>query len=101
MASINVVTGAVLGTIGSNAPFEWLNPNTTGGSCTVSNVGTWCTASSYSVPQAASASSPGKASATTLDVAGDFSFTSGCFGNYPVPRIHVGARPTPKPEHKK
>jgi len=90
MASINVVTGAVSGTIGSNSSFEWENPNTTG-SCQVTDVGAWCSSSSYAVPAAASAGSPGKVSANTLNVSGNFSFSSPCC-NDPNARVHVGAK---------
>ncbi len=92
MATINCVTGAVVGTLRENSSFDWINPNTTGGSCLVSNVGTWCTASSYSVPQAASASSPGKISATTQSITGDFSFTCPCLNVPGQPKITIGSK---------
>jgi len=91
MPSVNVVTAVQSGQIGSSSSFEWHNPNTTGGSCQVTNVGSWCTSDTYSVPQAASASSPGKAPATTLNVTGDFSFTCPCC-NTPNARVHIGSR---------
>jgi hypothetical protein len=90
MASINVVTGVLTGSIGSNSSFEWENPNTSG-SCEVSDVGAWCTSSSYTVPAAASAGSPGKVSANTQNVSGNFSFTSPCC-NAPNSRIHIGSK---------
>jgi hypothetical protein len=90
MPSINVVTGAVSGTIGSNSDFEWHNPNTTG-SCEVTDVGAWCTASSYSVPAATAPGAPGKSYASTLNVSGYFGFTCPCC-NAPNARIHIGSK---------
>jgi hypothetical protein len=104
MPSVNVVTAVQSGTIGSSSSFEWHNPNTTG-SCDVTNVGIWCTASSYSVPAATGPGAPGKTSASTLNVSGDFGFTSPCC-DVPNARVHVGARfanakPEPKKAHSK
>jgi hypothetical protein len=92
MASINCVTGAVTGTLVENADFTWTNPNTSG-SCLVSNVGGWCKQSSYTVPQATSATQPGSISAKTKDVTGsDFSFTCPCYNVPGQPKITIGAK---------
>jgi hypothetical protein len=100
MPSVNVKTGLQSGKIGSSSPFDWENPSTTG-SCQVTNVGAWCTAASYTVPQAPSATSPGKTSAYTLNVSGDFGFTSPCCDD-PNSRIHIGSRfGGEKPKHEK
>jgi hypothetical protein len=90
MATVNCVTGEVTGTISQSSSFNWINPNTTTG-CVVSNVGDWCTASSYSVPQAASASSPGSTPATTQAVTGSFSFTCPCYDGSGLPHINIGS----------
>ncbi len=90
MASIDVTTGVQTGSIGSNSTFEWHNPST-GGSCQVTDVGAWCSSSSYTVPAAASAGSPGRVSANTQNVSGNFSFSSPCC-NAPNARIHIGSK---------
>jgi hypothetical protein len=90
MGSVTVNNGTQNGTIASNSSFDWENTSTTG-SCEVTDVGDWCEQSSYTVPQAASATSPGKKSAITLNVTGDFGFTCPCCDD-PMPRIHVGSR---------
>jgi len=92
MATINCVTAVVTGTITEGSSFDWINPNTSGGSCLVSNVGGWCTASSYSVPQASSPTSPGSLSATAKDVTGTFSFTCPCLNIPGQPRINIGSK---------
>lgn len=91
MASVTVQTGSVSGTINSNGTFDWENTSTTS-TCLVSNVGGWCTNSSYSVPKAASPGSPGKISATTLNVSGNFSYSSTCYNAPGQPVIKVGSR---------
>jgi hypothetical protein len=90
MASITVQSGAVSGTIGGNATFEWLNTSTTG-DCLVSNVGSWCTDSSYSVPKA-TAQGSGRITATTLNVNGNFTYSSTCYNAPGMPSIHVGSK---------
>jgi hypothetical protein len=92
MATINCVTGVVTGTLRENASFDWINPNTSGGNCLVSDVGGWCTASSYSVPQASSPTSPGSISATTKDLTGTFSFMCPCLNSPSTPRITIGSK---------
>lgn len=90
MASITVQSGSANGTINSNASFEWENTNLNS-SCLVSDVGGWCVDSSYSVPKA-TAQGAGRISATTLNVTGNFSYTSTCFSAPGKPNIHVGSK---------
>jgi hypothetical protein len=91
MASVTVQSGTTNGTINSSSSFDWENTSTTG-SCSVTGVGDWCAQSSYTVPQAASATSPGKKSATTLNVTGNFSYSSSCYDAPGSPVIRVGSK---------
>jgi hypothetical protein len=95
MPSITVQTaqlsGSSNGKIAPNSSFTWLNTDTTQ-SILVSDVGSWCEDSSYSVPQAASASSPGSISANTLNVSGTFSYSSPGYDKPTRPSIQIGAK---------
>ncbi|HTW57996.1 MAG TPA: hypothetical protein VMD99_07700 [Terriglobales bacterium] len=46
--SINIEDGSIDGTLAKGQPFYWYNP--TSADVTVANCGTWCGASSYTVP---------------------------------------------------
>ena len=92
MATVNVVTGTPSGKLPQNGLFDWINPNTTGGSCEVTGVSGWCTQSSYTVPQATGPNSPGTCTASTQNISGTFSFSSSCIPpGTPAPVIHVGS----------
>ena len=92
MATVNCQTGAQSGTINSGGSFDWTNTSTTG-TCEVTGVSGWCTQSSYTVPKATGPNSPGTTSATTLNVTGNYTFSSVCLNpNAPVPRIHIGSK---------
>lgn len=90
MATINCQTAVVTGTLRENSNFDWVNP--TSGVCSVTNVGGWCTASSYSVPAAANGVD-GKTQGKTLNVTGsDFSFSCPCLNIPGQPKINIGAK---------
>ncbi len=95
MPSITVQTGALSGSangkIAPNSTFTWLNTDTTQ-SVLVSEVGSWCADSSYSVPKAASPSSAGSISATTLNVSGNFSYSSPAYDKPTRPSIQIGSK---------
>jgi len=86
-----VVSGSANGKIAPNSTFDWLNTDTTR-SYLVSEVGGWCADSSYSVPKAASPSSPGSISATTLNVSGSFSYSCPAWDKPGKPNISIGAK---------
>ena len=78
---IDIQTGFTSGTIYDGGTFNWYNSG--GGSCTVGNVGGWCTQSSFNAIPAG-----GSASATVKNVTGSFSYSSACYqGNSPV--VHI------------
>jgi hypothetical protein len=80
---VNIQTAAVSGTIDSGDPFSWYNP--TSGSCTVSNVSSWCTASSYGpIAAGQSASATAKSGLST----GTYNFTCPCCQSA-QPSVHV------------
>lgn len=95
MASVLVQTGTVNGSmngkIASNSNFDFLNSDTTQ-SVLVGDVGGWCENSSYSVPQAASASSPGSITAKTLNVSGSFTYSLDGEVDPGRPHISIGSR---------
>jgi hypothetical protein len=95
MPTVTVQTGVVGGSsngkIASNSSFDFVNTDTTQ-SVLVSDVGAWCVDSSYNVPQAASASSPGSISATTLNVSGSFSYSSSALTIPGRPSISIGSK---------
>lgn len=86
-----VVSGSANGKIAPSSSFTWLNTDTTT-SMLVSEVGSWCVDSSYSVPRAASATSPGSISATTLNVSGSFSYTCPAWDKPGRPNIQIGSK---------
>jgi hypothetical protein len=78
---INIQTGHTAGTIVVGSSFSWYNSG--GISCTVTNVGAWCSDSSYG-PISAGASE--SATATTI---GNFSYVSACLEvNSPIIIVH-------------
>jgi hypothetical protein len=80
---INIQTAAVVGTIESGASFHWYNPTSV--SCTVSNVGSWCTQSSYGpIPPGASLAATVKSGITP----GNYPFTCPCT-QIGEPSVHV------------
>ena len=85
---VNIQTGFTDGTINANGQFYWWNSG--GGNCTVSNVGSWCTQSTYG-PMAGGQSMQ----ATVSNVStGSYSYSSPCQQtNQPV-RV-IGGHPTP------
>jgi hypothetical protein len=95
MANVTVQTGAVSGSsngkIASSSSFNFLNTDTTQ-SVLVSNVQDWCVNSSYNVPQAQSATSPGSITATTKNVAGSFSYSSSAYNAPGRPSISIGSK---------
>jgi hypothetical protein len=79
---INVQSGMAVGTINSGGSFNWYNSG--GGPCTVTGVGSWCTASSYG-PIAAGDSM----SANVQNVPDEYvSFQSACL-MAGTPSIHI------------
>jgi hypothetical protein len=73
---IDLVTGTTHGTIDSGGSFSWYNSKAAGGSaCSVSNVGTWCTASSYGPINAQASMS---ASVTSGIATGSYSWVCPC-----------------------
>ncbi len=88
---INIQTAHVSGTISVGGSFYWYNSGA--GSCTVSNVSGWCTASSYG-PIAAGGSE--SATVNSAISAGSYSFTCPCCEvNQPSIGIH-GGHPFPQ-----
>jgi hypothetical protein len=81
---VNVVTGAVSGEITSGQSFSWYNPKTTG-SCSVSNVGSWCSAASFG-PIAADSYVTTTASSGLST--GTYDFTCACC-ELDQPSVHV------------
>jgi hypothetical protein len=83
---VNIQTGAVYGTITSGGTFSWYNP--TAANCTVSNVGSWCTESSYGpIPPGASVFATVKPGL----VPGNYPFTCPCT-QVGQPSIHISGR---------
>jgi plastocyanin len=82
---VNLQSGALVGSIESGDSFSWYNP--TNGSCNVTGVGSWCTASSYN-----SIAAGASASATTLTglTTGNYSFVCTCCQSA-QPSVHVSA----------
>jgi hypothetical protein len=80
---VDLQSGETSGTISSGNPFSWYN--STAGSCTVSDVSDWCTASSYGpISSGASASATVKSGIAS----GDYDFTCPCC-QAGQPSVHV------------
>ena len=88
---VNIQSGFTSGTIGASQQFSWYNSGS--GDCTVSNVGGWCTASSYGPITGGQSAS---ATVKTGILTGNYNYTSPCCQvNTPV---HVVGT---HPEHEK
>ncbi|MGC2447182.1 MAG: hypothetical protein WA477_06015 [Candidatus Sulfotelmatobacter sp.] len=48
--NINIVTGALDGTLAKGQTFYWYNPNANDVAITIQNCGTWCASSQYTIP---------------------------------------------------
>jgi hypothetical protein len=91
---VNIQSGFTSGTIAAGQPFSWYNSGA--GNCTVSNVGTWCTASSYGPITGGQSMS---ATVKTGIPTNNYNFTSPCNQGNAVVHV-VGTHPDPTKESK-
>lgn len=94
---INIQTAITMGTIVVGEGFSWYNSGSI--NCTVSNVGGWCTSSSYG-PIAGGQSAPATVS-SSITPGSNYSYSSPCCEvGSPVVHVH-GTRPGPANDAKK
>ena len=101
MPTINVLTLQTTGTFAPGVEFEWINtiPATNPATnCAITNCDTWCTASTYSVPQQRG-TTPGSVKATVKMPLrpGTYNYNSSCTNVPGQPHIDVD---TPIPTHQ-